>query len=77
MTETSADAPHDALELVEILASQCEDHSIAAADLIEWSERDDIGKALRLTLAFLDDQRTRLAFAENALSEISAVKVES
>lgn len=43
----------EAFEFLEILHSQCADPSIAAADLIEWSERDEAMVALSVALNLL------------------------
>lgn len=43
----------EAVDLLECLRDQCADHSIIAADLIEWTEREDITEALAVALNLL------------------------
>lgn len=43
----------EAVDFLDTLHSQCVDHSIAAADLIEWTERAEASEALAIALHLL------------------------
>lgn len=50
---------HEAVDLLECLLDQCQDHSIQAPDLIEFNERDEYAEALACVLNVCDGMLTR------------------